>query len=53
MSERSNAVVAFHDANAATDRSMADRASSADASGATSSTALVAGFVTSKDFMYR
>ena len=49
--DRSNAVFAFHDAKAATDFSMACRASSTVASGARSSTALVAGLMMSKDFM--
>ena len=46
--ERSNAVVAFQDANAATDFSIACFASSAVASGARSRTALVAGLMMSK-----
>ena len=46
--ERSKAVVTFHNAKAVTDRSIASLASSTEASGAESSTALVAGLMMSK-----
>jgi hypothetical protein len=46
--DRSNAVFDFHDTKAATDLSIASFASSTEASGARSRTALVAGLMTSK-----